>query len=60
VTCDWCEKEATKAAKRPVRTIGPDYLKSCNDHERTIILLDYEFIPLAEAEMAEKRAALKK
>jgi len=60
MTCDWCDREATSAAKRPARTQGPDYLKACDVHERTMTLLDYESCPLIEAEMAERRAQLKK
>ena len=57
--CDWCDQEATKAGKRPLRTNGPDYLKSCDRHERWIVHLGYELCPLTEAEMAERRAQLR-
>jgi len=60
MTCDWCDEEATKAGKRPSRTSGPEYLKSCDRHERWIKHLEYETAPIVEAQIAEKKGQLKK
>jgi len=59
MSCDWCNEEATKAGRRPARTQGPDYVKSCSKHVRLIKLLEYDETDISEVEDAEKKAKRK-